>query len=416
MTKKRFDFCVLDSAPLLTGNVSSDLSEAFYTVPAVLEEIRDEASRQRLACLPFKLEAKLPSAEALTLVTRFAKATGDISVLSGTDLQVVALTVTLELEQNGANSKVRRVPDELPKMLIHDGPPAVVASSKAKVPAKKQRGPIEVSDFSDTEPVDPVQKLADELDEKASLSGEDESEGEWITPENVKSFSGEGKKKKKSKKKNAAKNPVDDSVTEAATSITAQPTNTKTVACLTSDFAMQNVLLRMKCKLYTVDGIRVKSLKNWLLRCHACFAITQKMDTRFCPKCGGPTLNRVSFLLDESGKIHLFLRSDYQYNLRGSKYSIAMPKGGRQGAQLILRDDQKEHIKQREHYERIQNKLIRKEAVDFEEALDDRIAAVFGAAGSMGAGKNRRYDQYDGMTPPVIGFGRKNPNISRKKV
>ena len=413
MTKKRFDFCVLDSAPLLTGNISADLSETFYTVPAVIEEIRDEASRQRLANLPFKLETKLPSQEALALVTRFAKATGDISVLSGTDLQVVALTVTLELEQNGSNSKIRRNPEELPATLVHDGPPAVVVN-KSKASAKtdkKQRGPVEVSDFSDTEPVEAVQKLADELEEKANVA-EDDSEGEWITPENIKSVNGEVKKKKK-KKKAKNKKPADAS---APLTPSSPVVDLKTVACVTADFAMQNVLLRMKCKLYTADGVRVKSLKNWLLRCHACFAITQKMETRFCPKCGGPTLNRVSFLLDEAGKIHLFLRSDYQYNLRGTKYSVAAPKGGRQGASLILREDQKEHIKQCEHYERVQNKLARKEAVDFEEALDDRIAAVFGSAGSMGAGKNRRYDQYDGMTPPVIGYGRKNPNISRKKV
>lgn len=137
------------------------------------------------------------------------------------------------------------------------------------------------------------------------------------------------------------------------------------------------------------------------------------MDTRFCPKCGGPTLSRTSYSIDHKGAIHLYLSADFQHNLRGTKYSITVPKGGRQGAQLILREDQKEHIKQREHYERVQNKL-QKQQVDFEEALDDRIAALFGAA--SGSGKNRRYDQYDGMAPPVVGYGRKNPNIARKKV
>lgn len=457
MTKKRFDFCVLDSAPLLKGTISPDLAEAFYTVPAVVEEIRDEASRQRLANLPFKVETRLPSPEALALVTRFARSTGDFSVLSGTDLQVVALTVTLELEQNGELSRIRRDPDELPKTMVHDGQgsAAVVSNcfeGSSERRTRKPRGAIEVSDFSDDDGrpggEDAAESLAAELEAKAVVQEEGnledsdgDGEGHWITPENIKSLSGEADKKKKRKKKknkkaSASSGDLTDatdiatstdattatsttSTTNTATSTTTTATTTaaKVIGCVTDDFAMQNVLLRMRCKLYTPDGVRVKTIKNWLLRCHGCFAITHKLDTRFCPKCGGPTLNRVSFLLDESGKVHLFLRSDYQYNLRGTKYSLPMPKGGRQGAPLILREDQKEHIRQRQHYERVQNKLLRQaeSAATFEEALDDRIAAVFGSAGSVG-GKNRRYDHYDGLTLPVVGYGRRNPNVARKRV
>lgn len=43
------------------------------------------------------------------------------------------------------------------------------------------------------------------------------------------------------------------------------------VACMTTDFAMQNVLLQMGLNLVGVEGRRIDKVKTWVLRCHACF-------------------------------------------------------------------------------------------------------------------------------------------------
>ena len=43
------------------------------------------------------------------------------------------------------------------------------------------------------------------------------------------------------------------------------------VACLTGDFAMQNVALQMGLNIFGVGGNKVKEVKTWVLRCHACF-------------------------------------------------------------------------------------------------------------------------------------------------
>ena len=85
--------------------------------------------------------------------------------------------------------------------------------------------------------------------------GEDDNEGEWITPENVslhkaralglaptESGSAKGKKKE-----------------------------TIPVGCMTADFAMQNVLLQMDLSLVGMEGKRIQKVKTWVLRCHACF-------------------------------------------------------------------------------------------------------------------------------------------------
>jgi RNA-binding protein NOB1 len=69
------------------------------------------------------------------------------------------------------------------------------------------------------------------------------TEGGWITPENIKAVnSGKG---------------------EALT-------GKNNVGCVTTDFAMQNVLLQMGLNLISIDGMLLKNVKQWVLRCYGC--------------------------------------------------------------------------------------------------------------------------------------------------
>ena len=45
------------------------------------------------------------------------------------------------------------------------------------------------------------------------------------------------------------------------------------VACLTTDFSMQNVLMQLGLKVLSVDGLLVKSVKQFVLRCMACYQV-----------------------------------------------------------------------------------------------------------------------------------------------
>ncbi len=42
------------------------------------------------------------------------------------------------------------------------------------------------------------------------------------------------------------------------------------VACITSDYAVQNVMLQMGLQLISMSGQRITQVKSWVLRCHAC--------------------------------------------------------------------------------------------------------------------------------------------------
>eukprot|EP01006_Ploeotia_vitrea_P037041 TRINITY_DN66083_c9_g4_i1.p1 TRINITY_DN66083_c9_g4~~TRINITY_DN66083_c9_g4_i1.p1 ORF type:complete len:645 (-),score=323.61 TRINITY_DN66083_c9_g4_i1:616-2307(-) len=112
------------------------------------------------------------------------------------------------------------------------------------------------------------------------------------------------------------------------------------VATVTTDYAMQNVMLQMGLRLVSVDGRAIRSLRQWAKRCHACFAITKDMSKIFCPECGGQTLVRMAVFVDPHGRV--FYRGGYrkEYNNRGTVYSVPLPKGGRVNKDAVLRADQ----------------------------------------------------------------------------
>ncbi|XP_073159324.1 RNA-binding NOB1-like protein [Henckelia pumila] len=113
------------------------------------------------------------------------------------------------------------------------------------------------------------------------------------------------------------------------------------VACITSDFAMQNVLLQMGLRLLAPGGIQIRELHRWVLKCHACFKVTTDIGRIFCPKCGnGGTLRKVAVTVNENGIVLAGRRP--RVSLRGTKFSIPLPQGGRDAVTKnpILREDQ----------------------------------------------------------------------------
>ncbi|VVB09481.1 unnamed protein product [Arabis nemorensis] len=113
------------------------------------------------------------------------------------------------------------------------------------------------------------------------------------------------------------------------------------VACITGDYAMQNVILQMGLRLLAPGGMQIRQLSRWILKCHACYTVTPQIGRIFCPKCGnGGTLRKVAVTIGANGTIIAARKP--RITLRGTKYSIPMPKGGRDAItkNLVLREDQ----------------------------------------------------------------------------
>ncbi|RKP09402.1 Nin one binding Zn-ribbon like-domain-containing protein [Thamnocephalis sphaerospora] len=373
-TCSRAEYLVVDTGPLLKGASLTSLATKLFTVPEVVAEVRDQKSRAILDTL--ELTVRTPSEEAMQAIIRFSKLTGDFASLSLPDLRVLALAYMLEKERNGvAHLKVR--PDKVAStakgkapVLYVGGRPVAEQTLSSAIANEEERAAEAESEVTATTA---VAKEGEEEEEEEELSDSDDDD--WITPENV----------------NAHK--MRDYGYEAdSRSLENKQVD---VACLTTDFAMQNVLLQMGLNLISVDGVLIKRVKTWVLRCHACFKITTDMERQFCPTCGNNTLTRVSASTDENGNLCVFLKRNFQHNVRGTRYSIPKYKGGKHGNDMILREDERA-------YQVAVHRNRRKAKQDVFDP--DYIPALMqGDSGRMA--KN---------SMPTIGYGRRNPNASRR--
>ncbi|CAJ0582039.1 unnamed protein product, partial [Mesorhabditis spiculigera] len=113
------------------------------------------------------------------------------------------------------------------------------------------------------------------------------------------------------------------------------------VGCITTDYAVQNVLLHMHLELISLSGYRIQKLQTYVLRCRACFSTTSNMMKEFCPKCGNKSLHKCAVTMDKDGKEVLHVNWNRLTNLRGLKYSMPAPKGGKHAVVEKIVEDQR---------------------------------------------------------------------------
>jgi RNA-binding protein NOB1 len=457
---------VLDTGPLIKNDPPANTlrakAEQLYTLPAIISEIRDAATRSRVetTLLPF-ITLRSPTPASVKVIRDFARRTGDLAVLSKPDIEVLALGYELECERNGGDWRLRKTPGQkglngkpnkpeekeslekaVDKLTIEptaepvksEGESEPVAETQAETETKDaetkdaettQDGPAETETPAETAtPKEPTEaatetpepstetttetpkeaaaetteapaseiqpesthqssgEKVDETIEAVEEASEDEAsddEGGWITPSNLKKH-------------------------QAASSGAALPSSpvqkTLQAAVLTSDYAMQNVALRMNLNLVAPSLARITHLKNWVLRCHGCFKITKEMDKQFCPTCGQPTLMRTSCSTDEYGNFKVHLKKNFQWNNRGNVYSVPKPvhgssngrlakhAGGQNnwGTNLIFAEDQKEFTRAADE----QRRQRKKDIMDQDYLPDILTGHRSGGGGKIrvGAGRN----------------------------
>ncbi|KFV87524.1 RNA-binding protein NOB1, partial [Struthio camelus australis] len=113
------------------------------------------------------------------------------------------------------------------------------------------------------------------------------------------------------------------------------------VGCVTTDFAMQNVLLQMGLHVLAVNGMLIRQARSHILRCHGCFKTTSDMTKVFCPHCGNKTLKKVAVSVSDDGSLHMhFSRNPKVLNPRGLRYPLPAPQGGKHANNPHLVEDQ----------------------------------------------------------------------------
>jgi len=306
---------VLDSGAIIKGGRLEGLGQKFWTISEVLGEVKDSNARAVLDTLAVDLEVREVDPVALAAVTHFSKLTGDYQRLSVVDLKVMALTYQMEKQFHGtAHLQSAPRPAMAPQNNTHSSASAACDSGCGleSEPAARDAGRAA---GEDDEALDPSEferaPLADggwigSADDTASVAGSEagskagarpkkkagasslpgwgewddgkDDEAGWITPENLSSSA---------RMDQVEKRDDDD----------------EHVACATLDGAMQNVLLQIGLKVVDTDGYVVKNVKQFVLKCHACFAICHDTNKQFCPACGNATMMRVSKWVQADGRV-----------------------------------------------------------------------------------------------------------------
>ncbi|KAI6135048.1 Nin one binding Zn-ribbon like-domain-containing protein [Pisolithus croceorrhizus] len=464
---KRCKYLVLDSGPLLSLSPLRGLADTYLTVPQVLDELKDKRAREHFEQLGLsagvQVSVRNPAAASLSQVIQYAKKTGDYAVLSHADICVLALTHTLHEQEKALQQNQREVtpnegaissvepPSEGSKDYSSTSPPAQpVETSESSEINEQVLSPVpshvSQNDFPDaSHPVGASGDVEDRVEGEGSVSpppssgdesassdngplyddpsseDDDDDEGEWITPGNVELHKARALHLLPSEEKGKK---------DIGNAIPKQPS---AVGCMTADFAMQNVLLQMGLHLMSTDGRRIQKIKSWVLRCHACFKICKDNSKQFCPSCGNPTLMRTSVTVSspdasaDAPVMQVHLKKNFQYRVRGTRYSIPAPKPGSAktgtGEGLILREDQIEYMRAKKRAEgkreRDEQRMIKglvesggKSGVAVGSWADpDWIPDIL--SGTRNKSRSTQSGHPDGM--PRIGYGRKNPNEGKRR-
>ncbi|XP_065364112.1 RNA-binding protein NOB1 [Calliphora vicina] len=392
----KIKYLVADTTAFINAVQLNDYCENVLTVPDVIDEVRHKRQIRRLCVLPYDLQVREPRAESVKHCVEFSKKTGDYASLSGIDIKVIALTYELEADTVGT-SHLRTEPvigkivaskekpeefqdntklpgwynkgqdsddseddngeeeeeeheDETDEQEKDTEVDSVKASIEKQLenPDEKQDVPEvtqeeleelfeklkceaaeddttcdllvpqqqndEDSDSADCDERQDVEGL-NGADTKKANDEDDQNDGDWITPSNLK------KVKKSMEGKIEA-----DFIPE--------------VACMSTDFAVQNTLKQMNLNIAALNGRIIKHLRTYILRCYACFRTTSIMTKVFCPNCGNKTLKRVAVSLDENGKQVIHINTRRPLSTKYKNQSLPRFQGGKHSRNPILFEDQ----------------------------------------------------------------------------
>ena len=323
---------IADSSAFIHNGPIKETGKNIYSCQEVVDEIKNKATLERLRFLPYELKMLQFDRDDFNFCCEFAKKTGDYKQLSVVDLKLIAATYKLEKQYNG-NKYINETPKEidvksLPKSTKYQLNPMtkVIEDLNSKFKATNIEGESESQRGLADEEVDAI------MEQEAGSSGDDEqsdSDGdEWIGSANV------------------------DQVCKrlghtGADSITSDPTmlDRITVACMSSDFSIQNCLLQMGLLAVSpIDGLMINQARRIVLRCHACFKVFHdpaKIKNNFCPHCGNlDTLKRVQYVIDKNGEKRVLINYKRPIRVRGTNQQLPRPRGGKHANNPILAPDQ----------------------------------------------------------------------------
>ncbi|OAF69704.1 RNA-binding protein NOB1 [Intoshia linei] len=308
---------VIVDANAFIHRVDLNIYNEIYVTPSVLEEVKSLELIEKYSILIAKCHVQSPEAGFVEKVRNVAIESGEIASLSNQDIDTISLILQIFKEKCGTSDI-----NELTKE--NDTEQKNEVKIKKKNKSKLSNGDEHIEGFYS----EYIKKKG-----KNSIGDKDTMDG-WITPKNYKSLdAGTGK------------------FFQSSTFLTSN----YSVGCITGDFSMQNILLKLKLPIISPNGKLIKSIRNYANRCHICGFIDSNKKKKFCLHCGYDSLKKIVYTMDKSGKTKLHFSKKYKIHTKNTKYSIITPQSGKHPRQQITCAD---HVRPQEKSKK--NKLLKR--------------------------------------------------------
>ncbi len=167
------------------------------------------------------------------------------------------------------------------------------------------------------------------------------------------------------------------------------------VSLITADFTVQNVALKLGIPVTSIDGMRIRKIKNYILKCITCETLNWDTTKVFCEHCGYNTMMKIGYSVDADGNVTVYDKKA-DVRLRGTKYDLPKPSLSKKGVIYILSEDQIMKKKKDFNLESNLDKIL--DNYDNFKELNDRNTQ-----------KN-----YNTSKNFVWGYPKQNPNASKK--
>ena len=350
----------------------------YYTTQYIVNEIRDPKARDFYQLNKNFIEIKNPTKDSIKKVSKFAKESNDLTYLSIADLSVMALAYET-IKNIGLIEKLNKKPLNY----------TVIDPEKFQEQINKKK-----------------EKEKDEKkineDNKIININEEDDEDDWITPENLYTKLDEmngvhefkNKKKKEDDKINVINNDNNIEMNIDNDDEDKKNKDEINVYVNTADFTLQNACMKMGIPILGVDGLRIRNIKNYILKCTVCYKFIFEIDKKFCPYCGYPYLMKIGYNIYANGEMKINDRKP-EPRKRGQIFDLPAPSTKKNGTVYILTEDQ------------IPKKGFNKRDIDINKILENYESF-------KELPKHDSNIQINSSKQYKWGFPKKNPNIAKK--
>ena len=322
---KDLSYMILDTSFFIKLTSLNLEKNKYFTTQYIVNEIRDVKARDFYKLNKNFIQIKNPTKESIKQVSKFAKESNDLTYLSIADLSVMALAYET-IKNMGKLDKLNKKPLNY----------KIIPQEKLMEEIQKKK--------NETKKIN-----ENKIENKIMNIDEDDDEEGWITPENLYTKLDEMNgiheiKSKNIKKKEDEK--IENINTNKEMNIDENNNNEENkinddinVYVNTADFTLQNVCMKMGIPILGVDGLRIRNIKNYILKCTVCYKFIFEIDKKFCPYCGYPYLMKIGYNIFANGEIRINDRKP-EPRKRGQIFDLPAPTTKKNGTVYILTEDQ----------------------------------------------------------------------------